>query len=56
VDAPRAQGGDMKTLHLLLGAQSLILVAASVNRLWDATDVAVLPHGALRLSTCSTCW
>jgi hypothetical protein len=39
----------MKRLHLLLGAQSLILVAASVNRLWDATDVAILPHGALRL-------
>jgi len=39
----------MKTLHLLLGAQSLILVLASVNRLWGATDVAVLPHGALRL-------
>jgi hypothetical protein len=39
----------MKRLHVLLGAQSLILVAASVNRLWDATDVSVLPHGALRL-------
>jgi hypothetical protein len=39
----------MKTFHLLLGAQSLILVLASVNRLWDGTDVAVLPHGALRL-------
>jgi hypothetical protein len=39
----------MKTLHLLLGAQSLILVVASINRLWDGTDVAVLPHGALRL-------
>jgi hypothetical protein len=39
----------MKKLHRLLAAQSLILVAASVNRLWDATDVAVLPHGALRL-------
>ena len=39
----------MRTLHLLLAAQSLVLVAASVNRLWDATDVAVLPHGALRL-------
>jgi hypothetical protein len=39
----------MKRLHLLLGAQSLVLVAASVNRLWDATDVAVLPNGALRL-------
>lgn len=39
----------MKRLHLLLGAQSLILVAASVNRLWGATDVAILPHGALRL-------
>jgi hypothetical protein len=39
----------MKTLHLLLGAQSLILVLASINRLWDGTDVAVLPHGALRL-------
>jgi hypothetical protein len=39
----------MKTLHLLLGAQSLILVLASVNRLWEGTDVEVLPHGALRL-------
>jgi hypothetical protein len=39
----------MKRLHLLLGAQSLILVAASVNRLWDATDVPILPNGALRL-------
>jgi len=39
----------MKTLHLLLGAQSLVLVAASVNRLSDATDVELLPHGALRL-------
>ena len=39
----------MKRLHLLLGAQSLILVAASVNRLWDGTDAPVLPHGALRL-------
>jgi hypothetical protein len=39
----------MKRIHLLLGAQSLILVVASVNRLWDGTDVAVLPHGALRL-------
>lgn len=39
----------MKKLHLLLAAQSLILVAASVNRLWDVTDVEVLPHGALRL-------
>jgi hypothetical protein len=46
---PGTQAGSMKTLHLLLGAQSLILVAASLNRLWDATDVAVLPHGALRL-------
>jgi hypothetical protein len=36
-------------LHRLLAAQSLILVLASVNRLWDATDVEVLPHGALRL-------
>lgn len=40
----------MKTLHLLLAGQSLVLVLASVNRLWDATDVAVLPHGALRLA------
>src|SRR3712207_3275834 len=39
----------MRRLHLLLGAQSLVLVAASINRLWDGTDVAVLPHGALRL-------
>jgi hypothetical protein len=39
----------MKTLHLLLSAQSLVLVAASVNRKWDATGVEVLPFGALRL-------
>src|SRR3712207_1628052 len=39
----------MRTLHLLLAAQSLVLLAASVNRLWDATDVELLPHGALRL-------
>jgi len=39
----------MRRIHLLLALQSLLLVLASVNRLWDATDVAVLPHGALRL-------
>ena len=39
----------MRRIHLLLALQSLLLVLASVNRLWDATDVAVLPHDALRL-------
>ncbi|HEX5617536.1 MAG TPA: hypothetical protein VFX51_03910 [Solirubrobacteraceae bacterium] len=39
----------MRRIHVLLALQSLLLVLASVNRLWDATDVAVLPHGALRL-------
>ena len=36
-------------LHLLLAAQSLVLVLASVNRLWSATDAYVLPDDALRL-------
>ena len=40
---------DLRRLHLLLAAQSGLLVLASVNRLWDATDVVVLPHDALRL-------
>jgi hypothetical protein len=40
---------SLRRLHLLLAVQSLLLVLASVNRLWDATDVPVLPHDALRL-------
>jgi hypothetical protein len=40
---------SLRRLHVLLAVQSLLLVLASVNRLWDATDVAILPHGALRL-------
>ena len=39
----------MRRLHALLAVQSLLLVLASVNRLWSATDVAVLPDDALRL-------
>jgi hypothetical protein len=39
----------LRRLHLLLGFQSLLLILASVNRLWDATDVAILPDEALRL-------
>jgi hypothetical protein len=38
-----------RQLHLLLGAQSLILVLASVNRLWSGTDAELLPHGSLRV-------
>jgi hypothetical protein len=38
-----------RRLHLLLGAQSLILVLASINRLWSGTDAEVLPHGSLRV-------
>jgi hypothetical protein len=40
---------SLRRVHLLLAVQSLLLVLASVNRLWDATDVELLPHGALRL-------
>lgn len=40
---------SLRRLHILLAVQSLLLVLASVNRLWDATDVAILPHEALRL-------
>jgi hypothetical protein len=36
-------------IHVLLTAQSALLLLASVNRLWSATDVEVLPHGSLRL-------
>jgi hypothetical protein len=37
-----------RRLQLLLGAQSLLLILASVNRIWSATDAEVLPHGSLR--------
>jgi hypothetical protein len=40
---------SLRRLHLLLAVQSGLLVLASVNRLWDVTDVPVLPHEALRL-------
>ena len=40
---------SLRRIHALLAVQSLLLVLASVNRLWDATNVAVLPHQALRL-------
>jgi pimeloyl-ACP methyl ester carboxylesterase len=39
----------MRRLHVLLTAQSALLVLASINRLWDATDARVLPHGSLRI-------
>jgi hypothetical protein len=38
-----------RRLQVLLGAESVLLVLASVNRLWDATDAEVLPHGSLRV-------
>jgi hypothetical protein len=38
-----------RRLHRLLAAQSLILVLASVNRLWSGTDAQVLPQGSLRV-------
>jgi hypothetical protein len=38
-----------RRLHALLSAQSVLLVLASINRLWSATDVPVLPHGSLRI-------
>lgn len=48
--ADRSTGrGWLVRLHVLLLMQSLLLVPASVNRLWSATDVYVLPHDALRL-------
>ena len=39
----------LRRLHVLLGAQSLLLVLASINRLTGLTDAAVLPHGSLRV-------
>ena len=41
--------GWVRRLHVLLTAQSALLVLASINRLWDATDARVLPHGSLRV-------
>ncbi|HYM56770.1 MAG TPA: hypothetical protein VES79_02300 [Solirubrobacteraceae bacterium] len=46
---PDSQRVWWRRLHVLLGVQSLLLVLASINRLWSATDVYVLPHQALRL-------
>jgi hypothetical protein len=43
------EGAWVRRLHLLLGIQSLILVLASVNRLWSGTDAEILPNGALRV-------
>jgi hypothetical protein len=37
-----------RRLHVLLGAQSLLLVLASLNRLTSIGDVELLPHGSLR--------
>jgi hypothetical protein len=45
----RGEGDWVGRLNVLLTAQSLILVLASINRLWSATDVEILPHEALRL-------
>ncbi len=39
----------LRRVHVLLAAESLLLVLASINRLWSATDIRVLPHGSLRL-------
>jgi hypothetical protein len=39
----------VRRIHILLGAQSLILVLASVNRLWDGTDAEILPDASLRV-------
>lgn len=39
----------LRRLHVLLTAQSSLLVLASINRLWDATDARVLPQGSLRV-------
>src|SRR3712207_427992 len=38
-----------RRLHLLLGFQSLILLLASVNRLWSGTDAPVLAYESLRV-------
>jgi hypothetical protein len=38
-----------RRIHVLLTAQSGLLVLASINRLWSGTDVEVLPHEALRI-------
>jgi hypothetical protein len=38
-----------RRLHQLLAAQSLILVLASVNRLWSSTDAQILSNGSLRI-------
>jgi hypothetical protein len=46
---PDSQRAWWRRLHVLLGVQSLLLVLASINRLWSATDAYVLPHDALRL-------
>jgi len=44
-----SSGSGLGRIHLLLTAQSLVLVLASVNRLWSATDVEILPGEALRI-------
>jgi hypothetical protein len=44
-----AVAAALRPVHLLLAAQSAVLVLASVNRLWDATDADGLPNGSLRV-------
>jgi hypothetical protein len=51
-DAPAGAAADrswLRRLHVLLGVQSLVLVLASVNRLSSVADIAILPHGSLRV-------
>jgi hypothetical protein len=43
------RGAWTRRLHLLLTAQSALLVLASINRLSSATDARLLPHGSLRV-------
>ena len=45
---PSPRGG-LRRIHLLLTAQSVVLVLASINRLWSATDAEILPGEALRV-------
>jgi hypothetical protein len=50
--APAPQTAErawVRRLHVLLGVQSLVLLLASVNRLSSLGDVALLPHGSLRV-------
>ena len=47
--AAAARTAWTRRLHVLLGVQSLVLVLASVNRLWSGTDAEILPDDALRV-------